>query len=141
MGCEDRNRLTSRWRSLKSGLAVAAGALLVSLVAVAPAWSYAEFRTPGEAAYCGRDEFTGSHLICWTPNDGFTVSMGLRGTPRKSYVRGNRGFVQNQARLLYFGQTWRGGSFVCRSRSTGLTCRNRRGHGWWLGRYVGYKIF
>lgn len=100
------------------------------------------FRTPGEAAYCTWG-LVGppSQFVCWTPNDGFTVSMGLRGTPRKSYVRGNRGLVQNQARLLYFGRTWRGGSFVCRSRSTGLTCRNRRGHGWWLGRYVGYKIF
>ena len=141
MGCENGDKRTRDWLPLESTLVVAAVLLLISLFAATPAWSYAEFRTAGEAAYCGRDEYTGSRLICWTPNDGFTVSMGLRGTPRKSYVRGNRGLVQNQARLLYFGRTWRGGSFVCRSRSTGLTCRNRRGHGWWLGRYVGYKIF
>jgi hypothetical protein len=33
------------------------------------------------------------------------------------------------------------GRFVCNSRSSGLTCQNARGHGWWLGRYVGYRVF
>jgi hypothetical protein len=112
-----------------------------ALITAAPAQSYAEFRTPGEAAYCGRDEYRGTNLICWTPNDGFTVTMTLRESPGKTYRRGNRGFVQNLAPVLRFGRTWRGGSFVCRSRTTGLTCVNRRGHGWWLGRYVGYRLF
>jgi len=127
----------------RRSLGIAALAAVAAIVLAAPgsALGYAAFRTPGEAAYCGTDEYLGNHLICWTPNDGFTVSMGLRGKPSKQYVTGNRGLVQNRARVLRFGRVWRAGSFVCRSRSSGLTCVNRRGHGWWLGRYVGYRLF
>lgn len=125
-----------------SRLALVAVAVCALLAITAPAaFSYAEFRTPGEAAYCGRGDGADIRLVCWTPNDGFTVTMGVRAKPRKMYLQGNRGYVQNQARVLRFGRTWRGGSFVCRSRSSGLTCTNRRGHGWWLGRYVGYRLF
>jgi hypothetical protein len=96
---------------------------------------YAEFRTPGEAAYCGRSEGEAPvTLICWTPNDGFTVSMSVRGSARKRYAVGNRGLVQNLAPVLRFGRSERLGSFVCHSRRSGLTCTNRRGHGWWLCR-------
>jgi hypothetical protein len=31
--------------------------------------------------------------------------------------------------------------FRCVSRRTGLTCTNARGHGWWIGRYHGYRLF
>ena len=53
-------------------------------------------------------------------------------------------------RLLRFGQQWSFGpdasgvgpiNYRCWSRRTGLTCRNRQGHGWWLGRYRGYRLF
>jgi hypothetical protein len=30
-------------------------------------------------------------LICWTPNDGFTIGMGVHGRPHFSYDRRNRG--------------------------------------------------
>jgi len=35
----------------------------------------------------------------------------------------------------------RGLGFWCTSRRTGLLCWNRVGHGWWLGRYRGYRTF
>jgi hypothetical protein len=38
------------------------------------------------------------------------------------------------AKVLRYGATRRYGPFVCRSRRTGLTCTNRRGHGWTLAR-------
>jgi hypothetical protein len=98
----------------------------------------AVFRTPGEAAYC--NDFSGE-LICWTPNDGFTVHMTVRGRPFKSYRKDHRGYVDNSAPVLRFGRTQRLGGFVCTSRSTGLNCTNRRGHGWHLGRYVGYRLY
>lgn len=105
--------------------------------------AYAAFRTPGEAAYCGLSEGADPplSLVCWTPNDGFTVDMTVRGGSHERYAKGNRGLVQNLAPVLRFGHTWRAGSLVCRSRASGLTCTNRRGHGWWLGRYVGYRLF
>jgi hypothetical protein len=56
-------------------------AILGSLLAI-PSSAFpqegAVFRTPGEAAYC--NDYSGE-LICWTPNDGFTVHMTARGRP------------------------------------------------------------
>lgn len=37
-------------------------------------------------------------------------------------------------RVLPYGQTWRSGSFTCTSRRTGVTCRNRAGHGLFVSR-------
>lgn len=106
------------------------------------AHGYAAFRTPSEAAYCGLSEGEPPvTLTCWTPNDGFTTWMTVRGRSHKAYHADNRGLTQNLAPVLRFGKTWRAGSYVCRSRKTGLTCTNRRGHGWRLGRYVGYRLF
>ena len=113
------------------------------------------FHTPGKAVECvvpfsyvsGPPPF-----ICWTPNDGFTVRMTPRGRVQKRYDRGNRGYHDYFAArvLLGFGREWSFGpdgrgigpiDYRCSSRRTGLTCRNRAGHGWWLGRFRGYKIF
>jgi hypothetical protein len=89
-------------------------------------------------------------LVCWTPNDGFTVEMTRYGRPSKRYVGSNQGYRDRffAKRLLHYGQTWRFDlfgyepvNFTCTSRSTGLTCTNLSGHGWWLGRYRGYRLF
>lgn len=113
------------------------GVLLAS-ASPAVAQEGAVFRTPGEAAYC--NDYSGD-LICWTPNDGFTVDMTKRGRPHKSYRKDHIGYVDNRAPVLRCGKTKRLSSFVCKSRSSGLTCTNLRGHGWRLGRYVGYRLF
>ncbi len=39
-----------------------------------------------------------------------------------------------KAPVLAYGRTWRVGGFTCTSRQTGLTCRNLRGHGFFLSR-------
>jgi hypothetical protein len=36
--------------------------------------------------------------------------------------------------ILRYGRTWRRGAFTCTSRRTGVTCRNRAGHGFVLAR-------
>lgn len=41
---------------------------------------------------------------------------------------------------LSYGATWRGGAFTCTSRISGLTCTNRRGHGFFLSRQS-YRLF
>ena len=113
-------------------------------VFAAAASAVAAFRTPGHAVYCGVSEgeppFT---LICWTPSDGFTVVMAEHGTATKRYESKNIGFLDVVGRELRFGGHWhpRALGFWCTSRSTGLTCWNRAGHGWWLGRYRGYRLF
>jgi hypothetical protein len=120
-------------------------AIVLAVVALAFPMStlaLADFRTPKGVAYCGVSHGESPHaLICWTPKDGFTLDMGARGFPRKRYVRANRGFHDYVGRTLRFGRRWAGAGFYCVSRRTGLTCTNRAGHGWWLGRYRGYRLF
>jgi hypothetical protein len=36
--------------------------------------------------------------------------------------------------ILRYGRTWHRGAFTCTSRRTGVTCRNRAGHGFLLAR-------
>jgi hypothetical protein len=114
----------------------------LALALPATAIAVADFKTPSGAVYCGTSHGEPPyHLICWTPNDGFTVSMGPRGRAGKTYIRNNRGYHDVVGRTLRFGQRWASVGFYCVSRRTGLTCTNRVGHGWWLGRYRGYRIF
>ena len=107
----------------------------------ASAFGVSDFRTPKKAAYCGTGHGPGAaQLVCWTPNDGFTVRMSRRGKPKKRYLAANRGYYDYVGQVLGFGETWRSEGFRCTSRRTGLTCRNKRNHGWWLGRFRGYRL-
>lgn len=131
----------------------AVGALgLASCLAVASlsgASALSAFHTPGWAAYCfvpfpHEAPLSATGLTCVTPNDGFTISMGPRDRPRYGYDRKARGSRDPFAatRLLRFGQHWAVRLYWhCVSRQTGLTCWNKAGHGWWLGRYRGYRVF
>jgi hypothetical protein len=40
----------------------------------------------------------------------------------------------HSARVLGYGRLWKGPGITCTSRRTGLTCRNLRGHGFFLSR-------
>jgi hypothetical protein len=114
----------------------------IALAAPLAAWASAAFRTPGRAAYCGVSEGESPRLlICWTPNDGFTTELGAHGRPYSGYYHFHVGYHE-PVRTLRFGLTWRvNGWWRCTSRSSGLTCINRDGHGVWLGRFKGYRIF
>jgi len=78
---------------------------------------------------------------CMAPNGagvdwhGFTLSQTRKGeiscsggilynpdTQRPSYV------------TLAYGKSWRAGTFTCTSQVTGVTCRNRHGHGLFISR-------
>ena len=48
--------------------------------------------------------------------------------------------IDPTARVLRYGSTWRGGGFTCTSKTTGLRCRNRRGHGWFMSRRHSYRF-
>jgi hypothetical protein len=115
-----------------------AGSLVPEAAAVA------DFRTPGRSAYCGRSHAEPPYsLTCWRPKDGFTVSMRERGRAGKFYNPLNRGYHDIVPREVAFGGHWhpRRFCFWCTSRRTGLICWNRAGHGWWLGRDRGYRLF
>jgi hypothetical protein len=130
-----------------SGIGRALVVPVALMAALAPAahaqapGAWEEIATPGAAAYCGRDEWT-PNLVCWTPNDGFTVWMTPDGRPHKAYVKTNRNYTPKPWKLLAFGKMKNfADDWSCVSRRNGLTCTNGGGHGWWLGRYVGYRVF
>jgi hypothetical protein len=43
------------------------------------------------------------------------------------------------ARVVRYGTTWRRGPFTCKSSSSGLWCKNRSGHGFFLSRQHSYR--
>ena len=149
-------------------LVIAVAAVVTSSAAARPPDFVGKrlFRTPSNAAFCAMPrtlEPANPVVLCWTPNDGFTASIqharGFKGRASSAAV-GYRGWEPPLYPLLPFGEdfVWRcrrvnpsfatscsrryGKTvFVCRSRSSGLTCRNRWGQGFWLGRFVGYRVF
>lgn len=65
--------------------------------------------------------------------------IGIRsngGRPTPPACSGDAGpFVPlRMARVLGYGKTWTGAGLSCRSAFTGMSCRNRRGHGFFLSR-------
>ena len=120
--------------------------LLCALVATSLATAsvgMATFRTPGKAAYCGVSEGEPPlNLICWRPGDGLTLSMTRAGLTRRRLSALNRGYHATEGQILLFGKVWQlPGYWKCVSRATGLTCTNTTGHGWWLGRMRGSRLF
>jgi hypothetical protein len=125
--------------------------------------SFPTFFTTGKAAFCkfetnlaGVKPFTSS-LNCWRPRDGFTMTMEPTGKPLFGPLAANRGPVESlllERWLLRFGETWWGNQaeqqgrgvgkgrvlFRCKSRMSGLSCRSRSGHGFWLGRVRGHRV-
>ena len=120
--------------------------LLCALVAISLATAsvgMVTFRTPGKAAYCGVSEGEPPlKLICWRPGDGLTLSMTRAGLTRRRLSALNRGYHAAEGQILLFGKVWQlRGHWKCISRATGLTCTNKSGHGWWLGRMRGSRLF
>jgi hypothetical protein len=79
-------------------------------------------------AYCGQPKIG----VDW---GGFSL-----GATRKGAITCTGGVLYNPdtQRLAFltlpYGQTWRQGVFTCASAVTGLTCRNRTGHGLFISR-------
>ena len=120
-------------------LPIATGALTAASTAAA----VAAFVTPQKTAYCGISEGEAPlSLICWRPANGLTLDMRRLGRSHKRIHSSNRGYFDPApGRLLRFGERWRFSGWACVSRSAGLTCTNRSGHGWWLGRLQGFRLF
>jgi hypothetical protein len=129
------------------------------------------FATPGQAAYCAVEqvglEDERAELRCWTPRNGLWLAIAWNG--RRAEKGAATTFPQiahgltkllgyrPRAAVLGFGRRWRlrcadpGDvatcrgrgvvAFTCTSARTGLTCRNAAGHGFWLGRPRGSRVF
>jgi hypothetical protein len=76
---------------------------------------------------------------CWTTGDVLLRTTGrtiLGRTICPGDDEGDAGvFVfESRARVLAYGKSWSGGGLRCTSAETGLTCRNKGGHGFFLSR-------
>jgi hypothetical protein len=129
------------------------------------------FGTPGKAAYCyagvAGNEDDRAKLFCWRPIDGWWASIEWNGRRARKGIYDTfpqivhritklKGYAP-AARVLRFGERWRlrcGNpghyrtckgrgvtAFTCSSARTGLTCRNAAGHGFWIGRARGHRLF
>jgi hypothetical protein len=67
---------------------------------------------------------------------GNIVSLDATGSVTTDPCRGDCGPLCElpHSRVLEYGQSWSGGGLRCRSAITGLTCRNRSEHGFFLSR-------
>jgi hypothetical protein len=69
---------------------------------------------------------------------GDSVGMGKRGRPY--LVCHGDTVIDPRARVVRYGSSIRVLGFKCTSRTTGLTCANASGHGWFLSRER-YRLF
>jgi hypothetical protein len=126
-------------------------AVVVAATAAAPAHGSAvgAFHTPGWAAECfvpvaHERPLSQTGLVCITPKNGFTISMGAADRPTYRYRAEHRGYREpfSHYRLLRFGRYWAVKPYwFCSSKATGLMCWNKAGRGWWLGRAGGFRVF
>lgn len=63
---------------------------------------------------------------------GDSLSLGRTGKARIT-CHGDTAILPG-SRILGYGRTWTRGPFTCTSRTTGLTCSNAAGHGFFLSR-------
>ena len=76
---------------------------------------------------------------CFTTDDVFLGATGRTTTGRTicpGEPEGDAGVLvyEGVARVLGYGKTWSGGGLSCASAVSGLTCRNKSGHGFFLSR-------
>ena len=70
-----------------------------------------------------------------------TVRLPRTGRPRVLNHGPTRARPPFEVTYLAFGQRWRHDEWRCVDRRSGLTCRNRDGHGFWFGYPRGLRVF
>jgi Family of unknown function (DUF6636) len=119
-----------------------------------PAPKYGAFKTPSGNIVCGysiapdgsasmecgvktglKPPPTPIHCQAGDPSDK-RVSLRTTGRATPVLCAGDPGpfLVEAKARVLAYGRTWSAGGILCSSLTTGLICRNRGGHVFFLSR-------
>ncbi|HEX3268009.1 MAG TPA: serine/threonine-protein kinase [Gaiellaceae bacterium] len=70
----------------------------------------------------------------------WAVGFSMGATGRASVVCAGDSAIEQSARVLRYGERWSRGALTCLSRSVGLRCRNRSGHGFFLSRGRSYRF-
>jgi len=117
----------------------------LALPAVAAATEIVPFRTPSGNIECMYAAIDGKAWVrcdirsglvpvprgrCELDWTGLSVGRTGRGTPTCAGDTTH----DAHARVIPYGKSFRRGGFVCASAVTGLTCKNRGGHGFFLSR-------
>ena len=132
----------------------AAAAAVLGPPAVAAADVYATFKLPSGNIGCGYSYFAGErpYLRCEiisrlrpmpSKPRGCTEGVWGRAVGMEDWSRAGGlcigdTVMEPSAPVLPYGKNWSRGGFTCMSRTTGLTCKNRAGHGWFLSRERSY---
>lgn len=135
---------------MKGGLLAVVAVLLFAPSAGSSSAVYVNFKLPSGNIGCGYAKFTGetanlrceiiSRLVPMPPKPRQCTegvwgrAVGMAPTGRAAGYCISDTVMEPTAPVLQYGRTWARGGFTCTSRSTGLTCRNRDGHGWFLSR-------
>lgn len=108
------------------------------------------FRSPTDNIHCyANADRDYAHIRCEIYQHKWNAPRGSCGRQRTAILdmsrRGRPHFIcPNDTippdRTLRYGSRWRLGPFRCTMRHTGLTCRNRASHGWFLSR-AAYRLF
>lgn len=126
-------------------------ALALALGAASPAAGAAEFyfKTPSDNIYCGYNNFSGAGEVrcdikSYTPNlnarphgcdldwgDSFSIAGGGK---RGSALCHGDTIISPDARALAYGSSWKRKGITCTIEETGVTCTNRKGHGFFVSR-------
>ena len=137
-----------------------AGVLLVSCVTLASSAqaygpAFVTFLTPSGNIGCSyANGLESANLRC-------DIASGLKPRPARpkgcvhlgwgdSYTMNDSGRVMltchgdtviiKGSKVIAYGKSWSRGGFVCLSRSIGLRCKNRSGHGFFLSREHAYRF-
>jgi Family of unknown function (DUF6636) len=118
----------------------------------APAWAadvFVTIKTPTGNISCAYSRLTGqpavlrcdirSGLVPRPPRPkgcalDWAYGYEMRTTGRAHTFCAGDTVLDARARVVGYGRSWTRGGFTCVSRRTGLTCRNRSGHGFVLSR-------
>jgi hypothetical protein len=132
-------------------------AVLVVVAALAlavPARAFVtQFRTPSSnigCVYSADPRLGGTYLRCdilsgLKPKPKRACELDLTGYQmapkgRSSVVCAGDTVVNRRAPALRYGSKWSRAGFTCTSRKSGLRCRNRSGHGFFLSRARSYRF-
>ena len=132
--------------------ALAAAVVATLALRPAPRAELYSFQTPSGNIGCMADDEEGWALRCdiqereWKspPRDpdcdlDWGSGLDLGATGRAHWICAGD-TVLRQGAVLGYGSTWRAGPFTCTSERTGVTCRNRAQHGFFLSR-ASYRLF
>jgi hypothetical protein len=107
------------------------------------------FKTPSDNIYCAYDDYNGTAEVRCDIRD-YTSTMGkmpadcdldwgdsfvIAASDRRGSVlcHGDT-VISEQAKTLGYGNVWKDNGITCMSQESGLTCINRKGHGFSLSK-------